>query len=145
MIFHLLYLSVGFVAVNAYIGTMFAPLNYLGTVYSTIIKGIVDVTNLAELLSESPDVVDVAGAKPLLGGPSRRGDAPMAVSTKLTQHSCSNCGTKVMIVWKFCPSCSAPVSIAAKLKSFGENTGLPVEFKGMVHQCFHPYRWCAGP
>lgn len=79
-----------FVAVNAYVSSMFAPLNFLGYIYQSIIQGIitsaelmqltvilivntsylsyvgmVDVKNLSELLSQSPDIVDIAGARPI--------------------------------------------------------------------------------
>jgi ATP-binding cassette, subfamily B, heavy metal transporter len=52
-------LQVGdFVTVLSYIGQLFAPLNYLGSVYNAVIMALIDLSNLAELLAESPDVVD---------------------------------------------------------------------------------------
>eukprot|EP01041_Mallomonas_annulata_P000984 gene984-1923_t len=111
-----------FVAVNAYIASMFVPLSYLGTVYSSIIKGLVDVTNLSQLLSESPDVVDVPNAKPLVV----RGKA----DNKLLNLTCGNCSSKVSIGWKFCPQCRAGVTPRQNgLSSEGE--GLSVEFKNI--------------
>jgi len=55
-----------FVAVNTYMINLFAPLNFLGSVYNAIIKALVDMRNLSALLSEEPDVVDAPGAKPLV-------------------------------------------------------------------------------
>ena len=55
----------GFIAVNSYLSSMFAPLNYLGMIYQSIIQGMIDVRNLCDLLSESPDVVDQIGALPI--------------------------------------------------------------------------------
>ncbi|CAM9852535.1 unnamed protein product [Chrysoparadoxa australica] len=54
-----------FVAINAYLIQLFQPLFFLGSVYNMIIQALVDIRNLSELLNESPDVVDVAGAKPI--------------------------------------------------------------------------------
>ena len=53
----------GFVAVQAYITSMFGPLNWLGMVYQGIIQGMIDVKNLCDLLSQQPDVSDAPGAK----------------------------------------------------------------------------------
>jgi len=58
--------SVGeFVSVNTYMVNLFIPLNFLGTVYNIIIQAFVDIRNLSELLAESPDIVDMPGAKPI--------------------------------------------------------------------------------
>merc|ERR1711871_1474788 len=51
------------VSVNAYIVGLFAPLSFLGTIYSTVIQAFIDMTNLAELLVLSPDVMDSKDAR----------------------------------------------------------------------------------
>jgi len=58
--------SIGsFVAVNAYMVQLFAPLSFLGTIYGTVIQALVDMRNLGELLVLKPDVRDVKGALPI--------------------------------------------------------------------------------
>ncbi len=52
-----------FIAVNAYTINMFSPLSFLGTIYNSIVQSLVDVRNLLELLTESPDVQDPEDAK----------------------------------------------------------------------------------
>ena len=60
---HLFAVQVGdFVAVLTYTINLFAPLNYLGSVYNSIVMAVVDLTNMSELLAESPDVVDAPDA-----------------------------------------------------------------------------------
>jgi len=54
-----------FVAVLTYTVQLFAPLNFLGSVYNAIVMALIDLTNLSELLAESPDVTDAPGALPL--------------------------------------------------------------------------------
>jgi ABC-type transport system involved in Fe-S cluster assembly fused permease/ATPase subunit len=54
-----------FVAVLTYTMQLFQPLNFLGSVYNAIVMAIVDLTNLSELLAESPDVTDAPDAIPL--------------------------------------------------------------------------------
>mmetsp|Transcript_18273 Transcript_18273/g.38376 ORF Transcript_18273/g.38376 Transcript_18273/m.38376 type:complete len:950 (+) Transcript_18273:92-2941(+) len=51
-----------FVAVLTYTLNLFQPLNYLGSIYNSIIMSLVDLTNLSELLVENPDVVDADDA-----------------------------------------------------------------------------------
>lgn len=51
-----------FVAVLTYTLNLFAPLNFLGSVYNAIIMAIVDLQNMSELLSENPDVTDAPDA-----------------------------------------------------------------------------------
>ena len=48
----------GFVAVNVWVINLFAPLNFLGTVYNALITALVDLKNLSELLAQKPLVVD---------------------------------------------------------------------------------------
>lgn len=51
-----------FVSVNAYIIQLYAPLSFLGTIYSTVVQAFVDMNNLSEMLVVSPDVKDVPNA-----------------------------------------------------------------------------------
>ena len=51
-----------FVAVMTYTLSLFAPLNFLGSVYNTIVMAMVDLGNMSELLAESPDVTDAPDA-----------------------------------------------------------------------------------
>mmetsp|Transcript_14914 Transcript_14914/g.27143 ORF Transcript_14914/g.27143 Transcript_14914/m.27143 type:complete len:916 (+) Transcript_14914:127-2874(+) len=51
-----------FVAVLTYTLNLFAPLSYLGSIYSSIVMSLVDLANLSELLVENPDVVDAPDA-----------------------------------------------------------------------------------
>lgn len=54
-----------FVAVLTYTINLFAPLNFLGSVYNAIVMAVVDLTNLSELLAEEADVVDAPDAMDL--------------------------------------------------------------------------------
>ena len=47
-----------FVAVFTYTIQVFQPLNFLGTLYNSIVMAIVDLTNLSQLLAQNPDVKD---------------------------------------------------------------------------------------
>lgn len=58
------------IAIQIWVMQIFAPLSFLGSAYSMIYQGFIDIRNLSELLSESPDVVDIAGATPLPLPPS---------------------------------------------------------------------------
>ena len=51
-----------FIAVLTYTMNLFAPLNYLGSIYNSIVMSMIDLANLSELLVESPDVVDAPDA-----------------------------------------------------------------------------------
>lgn len=51
-----------FIAVLTYTMNLFAPLNYLGSIYNSIVMSMIDLANLSELLVESPDVVDTPDA-----------------------------------------------------------------------------------
>ena len=51
-----------FVAVLTYTIQLFAPLNFLGSVYNSIVMAVIDLTNLSELLAEDPDVTDALDA-----------------------------------------------------------------------------------
>jgi ATP-binding cassette, subfamily B, heavy metal transporter len=54
-----------FVAVLSYTLQLFAPLNFLGSIYNAVIMALIDLTNLSELLAEDADVVDAKDAFPL--------------------------------------------------------------------------------
>ena len=59
-------ISIGdFIAVNAYVVGMFAPLSFLGSVYGWVIQALVDIKNLSQLLSEPIEIQDVEDAEPL--------------------------------------------------------------------------------
>jgi len=51
-----------FIAVLTYTLNLFAPLNYLGSIYNSIVMSMIDLANLSELLVENPDVVDLPNA-----------------------------------------------------------------------------------
>jgi ABC-type multidrug transport system fused ATPase/permease subunit len=51
-----------FVAVLTYTLNLFAPLNFLGSVYNAVVMAVIDLTNMSELLAENPDVVDARDA-----------------------------------------------------------------------------------
>ena len=57
-----------FVAVLTYTLQLFAPLNFLGSVYNAVVMAVIDLTNLSELLAENPDVTDSPNAIPLPRG-----------------------------------------------------------------------------
>lgn len=54
-----------FVAVLSYTIQLFTPLNFLGSVYNTIVMAMIDLSNLSMLLAQNPDVVDAPDAMPL--------------------------------------------------------------------------------
>ena len=59
-------MSVGdFVAVLSYTLNLFAPLNFLGSVYNSIVMSLIDLSHLSDLLAETPDVEDAKDALPL--------------------------------------------------------------------------------
>lgn len=62
-----------FVAVLSYVAQLFAPLNFLGSVYNAVVMAIIDLTNLSELLAEEPDIKDAPDAILL---PSSNKDEP---------------------------------------------------------------------
>jgi ABC-type multidrug transport system fused ATPase/permease subunit len=121
---------------------MFVPLNFLGSVYSSIVQSLVDVKNLSQLLTESIDVVDVEGATPLplpdsigyYSSSSRRGG--------VDSTSCPSCNKPVVAEsWQFCPFCGVDMTIKAlaSLNPMSNNSslketlnqGVVVEFKNV--------------
>jgi len=54
-----------FVSVQMYIVNIFAPLSYLGSIYSWTITSLINMQNLSELLAEEPDIIDAKGSKAL--------------------------------------------------------------------------------
>jgi ABC-type multidrug transport system fused ATPase/permease subunit len=55
-----------FVAMLTFVSQLFAPLSWLGTMYSMLVQAFADMQNLADLMREEPDVPDLPGAKPLV-------------------------------------------------------------------------------
>ena len=55
-----------FVMINAMMIQLYQPLNFMGLVYREIKQAIIDIEKMFEVLSQQPEVRDVAGAKPLL-------------------------------------------------------------------------------
>merc|ERR1719183_869145 len=51
-----------FVAVNAYIVQIFAPLSFLGTIYNMVITAVVDMADFGKLRNETSEVQDKADA-----------------------------------------------------------------------------------
>lgn len=51
-----------YVAVLTYTLQLFTPLNFLGSVYNSIVMAMIDLTSMSELLSENPDVKDAYDA-----------------------------------------------------------------------------------
>lgn len=66
-----------FVAVLTYVIQLFQPLNFLGSVYNAVVMAIIDLTNLSELLAETPDVQDAQDA--LLLSETNKDDPDIAV------------------------------------------------------------------
>jgi ATP-binding cassette, subfamily B, heavy metal transporter len=55
-----------FVMVNAMMIQLYQPLNFMGMVYREIKQAIIDIEKMFGVLSQKPEVRDVAGAKPLI-------------------------------------------------------------------------------
>jgi len=55
-----------FVAVNVYVMQLFAPLNFMGSIYSMALGSYVDLQNLCNMLAEKPEIEDRPDAKALL-------------------------------------------------------------------------------
>ncbi|KFH11660.1 ABC transporter transmembrane region domain-containing protein [Toxoplasma gondii VAND] len=60
-------MSVGeFVTVQMYLLNVFAPLNFLGTIYNVIVRSVADAQNLSHLLGTKPGIVDAPDAASLV-------------------------------------------------------------------------------
>jgi ABC-type transport system involved in Fe-S cluster assembly fused permease/ATPase subunit len=66
-----------FVAINVYVIQLFAPLNFLGSIYGMAIGSYVDLENLCNIMAEAPDIRDRDGAHDL---PIQLTTAPSIVS-----------------------------------------------------------------
>jgi ATP-binding cassette, subfamily B, heavy metal transporter len=55
-----------FVMINAMMIQLYQPLNFMGMVYREIKQAIIDIEKMFVVLSQKPEVRDVAGAKPLI-------------------------------------------------------------------------------
>src|ERR1700742_3544963 len=55
-----------FVLINAMMIQLYQPLNFMGMVYREIKQAIIDIEKMFAVLSRSPEVKDVPGAKPLI-------------------------------------------------------------------------------
>ena len=51
-----------FVAIAAYISSLFSPLSFLGTIYGAVIQAFLDMEKLSQLLEVKPDVKDSPSA-----------------------------------------------------------------------------------
>eukprot|EP01138_Halocafeteria_seosinensis_P007431 gb/GECG01007596.1/.p1 GENE.gb/GECG01007596.1/~~gb/GECG01007596.1/.p1 ORF type:complete len:692 (+),score=88.52 gb/GECG01007596.1/:1-2076(+) len=60
-----------FVTINSYVVQVFIPLSFLGTIYGVLINSYTDMTNLADLLEEKPDVTDKPDAINFYVNPSK--------------------------------------------------------------------------
>ena len=101
-------MSIGeFVAVNAYVINMFAPLSFLGSIYNVIIVALTDVKHFLDLMKEDLDVVDVENALPIpLPGVSY---GEHDGKNSKTAELCVSCQrVAVFSDWDFCPKCGSP-------------------------------------
>jgi hypothetical protein len=128
----LIQIILDFIAVNAYIIGMFAPLNFLGSVYSSIIQALVDVKNLSQLLTEAVDVTDIEGAVAL----------PFIDSSSNTFHAherCTGCSRQFPTStdvknWMFCPYCGKDVVTVNQIRASPKpSTGISVQFRSIIY------------
>lgn len=147
-------LSIGeFVAVNAYTLAIFAPLSFLGTIYSSIVQGFIDVEHVLNLLQESPDVQDVPNAVPIpalyqyYGKDYRFNEngselVAMEKNTSNDVHNeyfndevvlrCGNCKTELNSNWLYCPYCQANASNAIKVPKYSNSDSKLIDSKIVV-------------
>lgn len=96
---------------------MFAPLSFLGTIYSSVIQSLVDVKHLLNLLTEEPEVLDVEDAPDIpTYTASTAGRAAKVMRTggnsdgAYATFPCAQCGKTVQDSWLCCPFCRADIS-----------------------------------
>jgi len=92
-------LDVGdFVAVLSYTINLFAPLNYLGSIYNAIVMAMIDLANLSELLAEDPDLIDAPDAISLPLSNSSDGTVAVEFDNVYFHYpsQAENCGLKGM-------------------------------------------------
>lgn len=84
---------------------MFAPLTFLGSIYTSIVQGLIDVKHLLNLLTEPQDVVDVENAEdlPIMGSVSRNDNVKKNVP-------CPTCRRTMNADWLCCPFCKTDAS-----------------------------------
>ena len=70
-----------FVAVLSYIVSLFAPLNFLGSMYNAVLMGVIDLGTLSEIFRERPNVTDAkdAVALPRCPPPPAKGEKAVVV------------------------------------------------------------------
>lgn len=92
-----------FVAIQAYVLTIFQPLAYLGAIYSSIINALVDIQNLGDILAAPIEIQDVDGALDLT--------TTLAQSSGARREENNSCGAGVSVefrdVWFKYPTASA--------------------------------------
>jgi ABC-type transport system involved in Fe-S cluster assembly fused permease/ATPase subunit len=123
-------MSIGdFVAVNAYVVSMFAPLSFLGSIYNAIIKSLTDVKHFLDLMAEEPDIVDEEHALPIpLPGVSYDGDKS---STQRSAEMCSGCQrVAVFSDWLYCPNCGSSNKNVRHLRTAETVSGKDIEEGG---------------
>jgi ABC-type transport system involved in Fe-S cluster assembly fused permease/ATPase subunit len=101
-------MSIGdFVAVNAYVVSMFTPLSFLGSIYNAIIQALTDVKHFLDLMTAEPDIVDEENAQPIpLPGVTYLNDAEGGKLVKRSTDMCSGCQrVAVFSDWQYCPKC----------------------------------------
>jgi hypothetical protein len=126
---------------------MFAPLSFLGSIYTSIVQGLIDVKHLLNLLTESRDIIDADDADELvvIGSPSSK-------RIKSANLKCRKCSRSLNSDWMCCPFCgteatSRDASLTQKVATFSplidrsvknnggekvESNGVSVEFEGRV-------------
>lgn len=105
--------GVDFIAVNAYTIGMFAPLSFLGTIYNSVIRSLVDVKHLLNLLTEEPDVIDVDNAQDIPiynSGKSAKKESGRMLENAYSSFPCVQCSQTVQQGWLCCPFCRADIS-----------------------------------
>jgi ABC-type transport system involved in Fe-S cluster assembly fused permease/ATPase subunit len=114
-----------FVAINAYVVSMFAPLSFLGSIYNAIIQALTDVKHFLDLMTEEPDVVDEENALPIpLPGVSYVEDGGGGKAVKRSAEMCTSCQrVAVFSDWQFCPHCGSPNKPISSVVTSGSGSG----------------------